>query len=340
MISLLVVNYRSAALTVEAIRSARTSTSLPLQVVVVDNSVDREEAERLRGCCDELIVSPANAGYAAAINAGRRRCTGRVIVVSNPDVVFIGDAIDTLARAIDDGADVAGPKLVWDAKEEWLLPPSDSYSVPELLDAALATRLGFWRAWRDRRRIRNRLRFWSHTSSVPVRALSGAVMAISAPSFDETGGFDERFTLYFEETDFLRRMRNVRYVPAARCRHLYNQSAGREKERADAFFVQSERLFLEKWYGRRLARLLKAFPTNRSVAEPPRLSGPVRVEEGDVVVEASPFPTFDLAAGHFPHGNQVEIPPEVWETYRGTALYLRVVRRRTVETLGTWVRPK
>ena len=44
-IALLVVNYRSSALALDAIRTARAASSRPLQVVAVDNSVDSAEAD-------------------------------------------------------------------------------------------------------------------------------------------------------------------------------------------------------------------------------------------------------------------------------------------------------
>ena len=56
MISLLVINYRSAALAVEAARTARAASSEPLDVVIVDNSLDQREAEALRGVGDALVV--------------------------------------------------------------------------------------------------------------------------------------------------------------------------------------------------------------------------------------------------------------------------------------------
>ena len=57
MLSLLVVNYRSAALAIDAIRSARAATTDELQVVVVDNSCDAAEADALRPHADVLLVS-------------------------------------------------------------------------------------------------------------------------------------------------------------------------------------------------------------------------------------------------------------------------------------------
>ncbi|HEY8849050.1 MAG TPA: hypothetical protein VIO12_07135, partial [Thermoanaerobaculia bacterium] len=54
--SLVLINYKTAALAVDAIRSARAASGTPLQVVVVDNSVDDAEADALRPHADVLIA--------------------------------------------------------------------------------------------------------------------------------------------------------------------------------------------------------------------------------------------------------------------------------------------
>ncbi len=344
MISLLVVNYRSAELAIGAIRSARVAAAKPLQVVVVDNSVDASEAESLRPHADLLIVSSKNSGYAAAINAGRARCEGSIIVASNPDVVFGDRAIDILAAALeDDRVAVAGPALYWDDAHEWILPPSDLPSAREKLDEALASRSRAWFSWRGRRRIRRRLRFWSLTNSTPVEAISGAVMAISASEFDAAGGFDERFRLYFEESDFLRRVRarnkRILYVPQARCRHLYNQSAGRSTD-AGALYAQSELRYFEKWNGPAFARMLINLAGEPELEEAAPLPGPLPIPDRDVVIEASPLRSFATAAGYFPRNDSVTLPDEVWRSYRGKVVYLRVVRRADGRPLASYAKYK
>ena len=338
MISLLVVNYRSAALAAEAVRTARASTSEPLQVVVVDNSCDAAEAEALRGCADTLIVSDANRGYAGGINLGRPACHGQTIIVSNPDVTFAPGAIDHLGDALRDAA-VAGPALFWDEGHRWMLPPGDLNTAPEKLDEALASRSRAWRQQRDRRRFRKRVAFWSQQRTTETRMLSGAVMAIRTADLDRAEGFDERFPLYFEESDFLRRItalrRRIVYVPAARCRHLFNQSAMQVASEAAARYAQSELRYLEKWNGPFLARALKRMerPASSTEAAPMRL--PLRIERNDVVIEASPLATFATAAGHFPTGPDVEIPADILAARTGD-LYLRVVVRDTGVVLGTY----
>ena len=324
-VSLLVINFRSAALAVDAIATARAASSRPLQVIVVDNSVDPAEADALRRVADRIVVSSRNAGYAGGINAGRKFCDGDVIVVSNPDIRFDANAIDQL---VDANAAVAGPALFWDDAYRWMLPPAELHTRGEVIDRVFASRSRAWARRRARRRFLERVAFWSLDRTVSVRAISGAVMAIRASAFDAAGGFDERFPLYFEENDFLRRVRgDLLYVPSARCRHLYNQSAAGSPEAA-SLYVQSELLYLRKWSGAFAKRFEGALP-------------PVAPEGGDsydVVVEASPLANFETAAGTF--SRVADISDDIWSTYRGDVLYLRTVERRTGRVLRSWTKAR
>ena len=337
MISLLVVNYRSATLARDAIQTARAAAAGPLQVVVVDNSCDAAEGELLRPAADALIVSQRNVGYAAAINAGRRLCEGRAIVVSNPDVRFAPHSIDRLVAALDH-ASAAGPALFWDSAFEWHLPPGDLLTGLEKIDEVLATRSRAWREQRDRRRIRHRIAFWSCTTKREVRMLSGAVMAIRTRDFDEAGGFDERFPLYFEENDFLRRLgtmhRKIAYVPEARCHHIYNQSAGQDAGEAAARYATSEMKYLEKWNGPLAARVLKKLERPLPPVRSRAADTPVMVPDHDVVVEVSPLDSFATAAGRFANSGSVSVPEEIRSSVRGP-LYLRLIDRRTGIVLET-----
>lgn len=326
MISLLVVNFRSAELAEEAVRTARAAASSPLQVVIVENSCDAAEAERLRGMADTLIVSPVNRGYAGAINDGRRACEGDVIVISNPDVAFAARSIDLLAGVLDRNTAVSGPALFWDEAHQWHLPPGDLLTAREKIDQVLASRSTAWRARRDERRFAKRVAFWTLTRPTPVRMLSGAVMAVRARDFDALEGFDERFPLYFEETDFLRRVtayrRRILYVPEARVRHVYNQSASQTADVAAAHYAESEWKYLEKWNGPWLTRVMKrlekcggqAILAVRDKARQDCLSS-------TCITEASPLPSFETAAGYF--GYAEDVPPEVRASLGNSPLYLR-----------------
>jgi GT2 family glycosyltransferase len=341
MISLLVVNYRSAALAAEAIRSARASSSVPLQVVVVDNSEDPAEAAALQGLADRLVISDRNRGYAGGINLGRPACEAETIVISNPDVTFGEGAIDRLHEALGSAA-AAGPALFWDSAEKWMLPPGDRSTALEKMDTILAGRSASWREQRERRRILRRVAFWSLRRSRTVQTLSGAVLAVRASDLDVAGGFDERFRLYFEETDFLRRLAAMRkkilYVPAARCRHLFNQSAGQTPELASERYAESELRYLEKWNGPFLARAIKRFERPLEPLPAARLDEPLLIDREGLLIEASPLPAFETAAGHFPERGAVDIPASIWEAFRGNVIHVRTVERQTGKVLASYAR--
>ena len=336
-ITLIVVNFRSASLAIDAIASARAATSGPLRVVVVDNSVDPREAEALRPHADAILVADHNLGYAAAINRARPHVTTDAMIVANPDVVFGPQSIDRLAEV---EAAVAGPAFFWDDRNEWHLPPAELHTAGEVLDRALASRSRSWMRARDQRRIRARRSFWSLSKTTPVRALSGSILAIRTAAFDAAGGFDERFRLYFEENDFLRRVKGpVVYVPEVRCRHIYNQSAGSFSE-AQALYTESEEAYRRKWLGSIRAAALRRLEQPLSALEAVETGGDPLPVPPDSYVEASPLPSFDTAAGHFPTGRTVEVPASIWSAYRGRSLYLRVIDRTSGRVLATYARTK
>lgn len=344
MISLVVVNFHSAALASAAIRSARASSSEPLRVVIVDNSRDSHEAAALSALADELIVSATNRGYAGAINDARGRCEGSVMIVANPDVVFAPEAIDRLVEPLAGDVAVTGPALFWDEELTWLLPPSELHTASEKLSEAAGSRWPSFRARRDGRRIAHRLAFWRLTEPTSVRSLSGAVMAIRLDDFDRVGGFDERFRLYFEENDFLRRLgdakRRILYVPAARCRHLYNQSAGQDAAEAAAFYADSEMAYLTKWAGPLRASLLKSL--ERAVPPKPMeaVHGPIELERPGLLLEASPLASFETAAGHFATGRTADVPPDILAAYQGEVVYLRVIDPAGARVLAAYARQR
>ncbi|HEX2832922.1 MAG TPA: glycosyltransferase [Thermoanaerobaculia bacterium] len=343
MISLLIVNYRSAALTAQAIRSARATTKSELQIVVVDNSCDPEEQAKLVGIAedlDKLVTHDTNRGYAGGINSGREVCDGDVLVVSNPDVTFSDGALDRLADEIDGDVAAAGPALFWDDAYEWLLPPGDLGTAREKIDTILAGRSLPWFEQRDRRRFLQRVKFWSLTKTTETRMLSGAVMAIRVQDFDTIGGFDERFPLYFEEADFLRRISEYRkrivYVPSARCRHLFNQSASQVAESAAARYAQSELRYLEKWNGPWAARMLKRLEKPLPAFVAPTSNSRAPILRGDFVIEASPLESFSTAAGRFANrSDDFALPPDVLASIRGSTFHLRSLVRATGEVLAT-----
>ncbi len=66
----------------------------------------------------------------------------------------------------------------------------------------------------------------------------------------------------------------------------------------------------------------------------------ITLDRDNVVVEASPLPSFDPAAALFPRARRIDVPPEIWRTYRSDVLYLRVVESASGAALATFARRK
>ena len=339
--TLLIVNFQSAELTRRAIQSARASSSEPLEVIVVDNS---SESGRLGVAGADLVIpSPQNVGFAGGINLGAGKAHGDILVIANPDVVFQGSAIDRLAEALRGEVGMSGPRLSWDEAGDWIMPPAEPHHRGEKLSEALATRSRRWNARRSRRRLRRRMEFWSLTKPTRVEAISGAVMCLRMDTLRKLGGFDERYPLYFEEIDFMRRLHReglaVEYHPGARCRHLYNQSAGQTPAAADSY-VASEEIFHRQWSGDWFVSLVGRIAVGELTPEREADHSERSVTLDDpetVLIEASPLRSFDVAVGHTPRAWVVAVPSEIWDDYRGSHLYLRVVDRRTLAVRSQYV---
>lgn len=335
--SLVIVNYRSAHLAARAIATARRASETALRVVVVDNSSEPAEWDALRGVgADELIRTEGNPGYGVAANLGAARLQDDVLLVANPDVEFFPGAIDALAGELaSPGVVLAGPRFVWDSDGTWFLPPPDRPTPGGALARALAGRSRVVEEiWRRRRRLA-RIAFWQQAEPRDAAVLSGAVLCFRRDAFQEIAGFDPAYRLYFEEIDLMMRLRarggRIRHVPAARVRHLYNQS-GLGNPEAGALYAASEMLFYRRWLGEKLGPRLLRWRTplpGPEVVSPEEGETALAVPPGAWVLEASPLPDLETAAGRFTDGGEVKIPREILATLHGTALWVQRVNRRT-----------
>ncbi len=328
--TLVVVNYHSASLARRAIETARAASAAPLQVIVVDNSGDAAERERVATLgADVVIDAPDNPGYGEGANRGAAVSEGEVLIIANPDVAFAPRSIDLLAEGLNgDRVAMTGPRFFWDAGERWFLPPADFPTRLRELDRLLAGRFTGWRRGWWRRGREARVRFWRSGAPADVEALSGAVLCARKRTLAEAGGFDRGFRLYFEEIDLMARLRagggTLLHVPAARCHHVYNQSAGRTSTAATRY-VESELRFLSKWYGERFARwaISRRAPLPSAARfEEAAGSEPLSLPAGEWLVEASPLEDFSTAAGAFSAGGEVRLPPDVLESLQGDELFV------------------
>ncbi len=344
----IIVNYKSAPLTLQAVRSVTDSESLgPVSVAVVDNSESPEEAERLRRGLPtsvNLMVNAQNVGFGRACNRAAEPWRGEAILLINPDAKVLPGCLKRLQQTLFSckAAAAVSPQIFWDEFLQYYFPPPCSPGLVEFQsslgpqDGGYITRLldVLWR--------RHAIRLWGSESPSRVRNLSGGLVLLKCACVREAGGlFDPRFFLYFEDTDLFLRLRRTGFdlliEPRSRAIHYYDQCAREEQAKKRGLMLASMALFREKhgttWKGG-LARAISGFvPAVRDQNEifPYRFSKPFTIEipasmhEG-WLFEWSPNRNFLPAAGRFGAGAQFEFSEERWDMLAKGQYYGRIGR--------------
>ena len=272
-VSIVIVTFRSARLTVDCLRAVEKERSRPgvcIRTIVVDNAsgdfplLERAVDANGWSAWVTLRLAPRNGGFAYGNNLGIRLAlethASDYILLLNPDTLVRPGAVETLVRFLEmhPQAGIAGGSFENPDGSEWPIAfrfPTMVSEVCSALDIGGVTRI-------FRQRVVAR-----HMQAVaqPVDWICGASMMIRAEVFRAIGGMDENYFLYFEETDFcLRAQRSgfaTWYVPESRVMHIGGQSTGVDEwnshpKRRPAYWFESRRRYFAVAYGIHHAMLI------------------------------------------------------------------------------------
>src|SRR5690349_14907578 len=96
-LSIIIINYKSAALLADCLRTVYAQTSrISFEVIVVDNMSNDDSRRILTEQFPDIlwVQMDYNAGFARANNAGYRQSRGWVILLLNPDTLIVDHAIE------------------------------------------------------------------------------------------------------------------------------------------------------------------------------------------------------------------------------------------------------
>lgn len=272
MISVIIVSYNTASLLRQCLSKLYDHTAgLDLEVFVVDNNSSDGSAALVKREFPivKLIVNHDNKGFAAANNQAWNESKGEYVLLLNPDAFIKEGALQNAVRFMEahPACGICGGRLV---KPDGSLDPS-ARKFPKAL-------FKFFTLSGLRRRFPRSPLFsghefggFDHRSVIEVDWVPGTFTLFRRTMLDMTGLFDERFYIYFEETDLCQHAKKsgwkVYFLPTAEVVHVGGASSQTRKEHIfdeGALQVLSFRMRSEWLYFRKNSGLL-AVITNSGV---------------------------------------------------------------------------
>lgn len=251
-----IINYKTGPLTV-GLAEALLDEPIISRVIVVDNSGELESLRAKENTTErvDVIINEANLGYGVAANQGIRSAAEDWVLVVNPDVRFFPGCLESLLEAATKyRAPIVGPRFYMDEEKSFRIPPATGSCLwwDVALDGATRHSIDsdllsfYWNMRHDR--------FWSAKKPFFEPFLSGAALLISKKWIEQTGEnvFDERFFLYFEDTDLCIRSSQHRdgfplCVPQSEAIHFYDQAPSPDVSKT-SLMGDAKNTFFSKYY--------------------------------------------------------------------------------------------
>ncbi|WP_354569135.1 glycosyltransferase [Glaciihabitans sp. UYNi722] len=236
LVSVVLVNFRGASDTIEAIRQldALDWPSDAIEIIVVENDSGDDSAQQISQAAPHvnLVVSPRNLGFAGGCNLGVEHSHGEYVAFLNNDAKphssWVRAAVSTFVGEPRVGA-VASKVLDWGGKRvdyigaglTWFgmgFKPFAGELVPkDLVDE------------RD------------------VLFGTGSAMFVRRSVFDELEGFDERYFMFFEDVDLGWRLNllgwRFRYNPESIAFHKHHASMASLGQFKENYLLERNALF-------------------------------------------------------------------------------------------------
>ena len=201
-----------------------------VEVIVVDHDADANRGRELSRAHPRLTYEPRseNRGFAAGINRAARGATRPLLVILNPDVELRAPIVDTLAACLASHPDVAivgGLVREADGRVQ-----ASARRFPDLSTAFGGRTSWLTRVVPDNPLTRRNLASTNiQAGCAEVDWVTGAFMMVRRDVFELLGGFDERFFMYWEDSDLcLRALKagwKTMYEPRAEVVHFTGRAS-------------------------------------------------------------------------------------------------------------------
>lgn len=205
-----------------------------IELVIIDNRSNDSTVNVIKDFEDliniKLIKNHLNEGFAEACNLGVSNCNGDFVFITNQDVIFPSNFFTKLKEIY----------FEYKIKHEIIISPALIFETGKI---------HYFGA-------KNHLLGFSYTPELgeimppkriikPTQRFSGGTLFIKKDFFQQMGGFEKEFFMYYEDTDFsLRLMRNGNTIYTTNDPYLIHQKKCQIMNKLQYFFLERNRFLI------------------------------------------------------------------------------------------------
>lgn len=236
MISIIIVHYNTVHLLKKQL--AALSVDPDLSIIIIDNFSTEETTKKVKELAEHhqqhhnvlLITNHNNPGFATSCNQGSSWARSEWLLFLNPDVLITPEAVkEMIAAAKREKLDAASPT-----------PTSENYRKPIPTPLSLLAEF-------------TPLKYLIKPSHFTQKTLTGGCLLIRKKVLLKIGGWDERFFLWFEDSDLTKRLYDQNYsVGWLNIPHVHSGGASLKKLSEDNqryLFFGSMKTYAKKYFG-------------------------------------------------------------------------------------------
>lgn len=252
-LSIIIINFNTSALTLACLESIQKfPPKVPFEVIVVDNGSEEKIEDSIASRFPKVrfIETGMNQGFSKANNLGIFNAHGEYLLILNSDTKFSDSLLDAMVHQMDSHPEIGalGPRHVDGEGKFQLSCGRFPGLVSELIRKLAHYRLSLNDTW-----VRDYLDN-QHSQSSNIDWLSGSCLLLRRKALEQSGLFDERFFMYFEDIDLCRRIqlagwKNHYLADEGEVVHYGGQSAKQNLMRVYIEYRLSQIYFTRKYHG-------------------------------------------------------------------------------------------
>ena len=232
LVSIIVISFNTREMTLECLRSVVAETTVPYELIVLDNDSKDGSAEAIAAefPAIRLIASRENLGFARGNNVASAGARGKYVLLLNPDTLVLDHALDRIV-AFAERTPEAG---IWGGRTlsgDRSLNPTSVFGDMTLW-SLFCRATGLALVFKDSAFFNSEFYGdWQRDSERAVDVVMGCFFLMRRTDWEALGGLDPTFVMYGEEADLCRRARargaRPRMTPDATIVHFHGASSRR-----------------------------------------------------------------------------------------------------------------